>query len=40
MAFSVNGMYGIEILGLVTGFRDENGLVRLVNGRVGGLEPG
>ena len=40
MTFSVNGMYGIEILGLVTGFRDGNGLVRLVNGRVGGLKPG
>ena len=40
MAFDVSGMYGVEILGLVTGFRDEDGLARPVNGGVGGLKPG
>ena len=40
MAFSVSGMYGVEILELITGLRDEDGLARPVNGGVGGLEPG
>ena len=40
MVFGVCGMYGVEILGLVTGFRDGDGLVRPVNGGVGGLKPG
>ena len=40
MAFSVSSMYGIEILGLVIGFRDGNGLVRPVNGGVGDLKLG
>ena len=39
MVFGVSGMYGVEILGLVAGFRDGNGLVRPVNGGVGGLKP-
>ena len=40
MIFSVSGMYGVEILGLITGFGDGNGLVIPVNGGVGGLKPG
>ena len=39
MAFSINGIYGVEILGLITGFRDGDGLARPVNGGVGGLKP-
>ena len=40
MTFSVSGVHEIEILGLVAGFRDRNGLARPVNGRIGGLKPG
>ena len=40
MAFSVSAMYGVEVLGLITGLRDGNSLAELVNDGVGGLEPG
>ena len=39
MAFGVSGMYGVEILELITGLRDGDGLVRPVNGGISGLEP-
>ena len=39
MVFDVCGMYGVEIFGLITSFRNGDGLVRPVNGGVGGLEP-
>ena len=40
MVFNVSGMYGVEILRLITGLRYEDGLARPVNGEVGNLEPG
>ena len=40
MAFSVGGMYEVEVLKLIAGLRDGDGLTRPVNGGVGSLKPG
>ena len=39
MLFCVSSIYQVEVPGLITFFRDGDGLARLVNGRVGDLEP-